>query len=278
MVFNGYSMVWICLLCLHSTAPVLSVFEALAGTQSALQWPGFPPNLPASQPTEPKLLLLLDRVGQPVSAGNEEEICKPSGSANVNKILIRFNQIQTHSSWGRLESFILIHIFVWLCLKIGYPIPSTGSSISRFQMVNPLVMVNRWIHWSPFTGIHWPSSISLWQMTWTGYVIPRSWYPQFIHLSSCYRIHWFIHVCSMAQKLEALRGTGRASILGSAVQGSGQRRLGGVYNFGFGVPMGNPHLGNIQYGKIWETVGKIWKNGGYIYIYINIYIYVYIFI
>ena len=131
-------------ICLHSTAPVLSVFEALAGTQSAWQWPGFPPNLPASQPTEPKLLLLLDRVGQPVSAGNEEEICKPSGSANVNKILIRFNQIQTHSSWGRLESFILIHIgFVWLCLKIGYPIPSTGSSASRFQMVNPLVMVNR---------------------------------------------------------------------------------------------------------------------------------------
>jgi hypothetical protein len=76
----------------------------------------------------------------------------------------------------------------------------------------------------------------------------------------------------MAQKLEALRGTGRASILGSAVQGSGQRRL-GVHNFGFGVPMGNPHLGNIQYGKIWETVGKIWKNDGYIlYIY---YIYSY---
>ena len=82
----------------------------------------------------------------------------------------------------------------------------------------------------------------------------------------------------MAQKLEALRGTGRASILGSAVQGSGQRRLGGVYNFGFGVPMGNPHLGNIQYGKIWETVGKIWKNGGYIYIYTLIYIYIRIYI
>jgi hypothetical protein len=77
----------------------------------------------------------------------------------------------------------------------------------------------------------------------------------------------------MAQKLEALRGTGRASILGSAVQSSGQRRL-GVHNFGFGVPMGNPHLGNIQYGKIWETVGKIWKNDGYIlYIYI-IYIHI----
>ena len=75
----------------------------------------------------------------------------------------------------------------------------------------------------------------------------------------------------MAQKLEALRGTGRASILGFAVQGSGQRRL-GVHNFGFGVPMGNPHLGNIQYGKIWETVGKIWKNDGYI-LYIYIYIY-----
>ena len=142
MVFNGYSMVWICLLCLHSTAPVLSVFEALAGTQSALQWPGFPPNLPASQPTEPKLLLLLDRVGQPVSAGNEE-ICKPSGSANVNKILIRFNQIQTHSSWGRLESFILIHIFVWLCLKIGYPrIPKDHIVFPHFLTWFVLLGVN----------------------------------------------------------------------------------------------------------------------------------------
>ena len=62
----------------------------------------------------------------------------------------------------------------------------------------------------------------------------------------------------MAQKLEALRGTGRASILGSAVQGSGQRRL-GVHNFGFGVPMGNPHLGNIQYGKYGKLLEKYGK-------------------